>query len=135
MSVDSNSPIVIVGMACRVPGADSVDEFAELLFSARTGYSELPEDRCDRSLYFDSHKGKAGKSYTTLGGTVPERPLDRNLCPLPEEFERLFDTAHVQFAEVAATAWQNADLRPQDSRLKRTGVYVGHSGGTKSGRI
>ena len=133
MSVDSNSPIVIVGMACRVPGADSVDEFAELLFSARTGYSELPEDRCDRSLYFDSHKGKAGKSYTTLGGTVPERPLDRNVCPLPEEFERLFDTAHVQFAEVAATAWQNADLRPQDSRLKRTGVYVGHSGGTKSG--
>ena len=133
MSVDSNSPIVIVGMACRVPGADSVDEFAELLFSARTGYSELPGDRCDRTLYFDMQKGKAGKSYTTLGGTVPERPLDRKLCPLSEESERLFDTAHIQFAEVAATAWQNADLLPQDSRLKRTGVYVGHSGGTKFG--
>ena len=113
MSGDPNSEIVIVGMACRVPGADSVDAFADLLFNARTGYRELPSDRCDRRLYFDPQKGKAGKSYTTLGGTVPERPLDRKLCPLSEKTERLFDTAHVQFAEVAATAWKNADLLPQ----------------------
>ena len=108
MSDDATSPIVIVGMACRVPGADSVDAFADLLFGARTGYGELPTDRCDRRLYFDAQKGKTGKSYTTLGGTVPNRPLDRTLCPLSEKSECLFDTAHVQFAEVAATAWKNA---------------------------
>lgn len=128
-----DSTIVIVGIACRVPGADSVSEFAELLFNARTGYGTLPADRCDRSLYFDPHKGKTGKSYTTLGGIVPERPLNRELCPLSEQEESLFDTAHVQFAEVAATAWKNAELQPNDRRLLRTGVYVGHSGGTKSG--
>ncbi|MBC7966980.1 MAG: acyltransferase domain-containing protein, partial [Fuerstia sp.] len=132
MSADTNSPIVIVGMACRVPGADSVDAFADLLFNARTGYTELPADRCDRSLYFDPQKGKTGTSYTTLGGIVPERPLDRSLCPLPVETERLFDAVHVQFAEVAATAWQNAELVSKDQRLKCTGMYVGHSGGTKS---
>ncbi len=102
-------------------------------FNGRTGYGELPPDRCDRTLYFDPQKGKTGKSYTTLGGTVPERPLNRVLCPLSEQTERLFDTAHVQFAEVAATAWRNAELLPQDTRLARTGMYVGHSGGTKSG--
>lgn len=133
MSGSPKTAIVVVGMACRVPGADSVDAFADMLFSGRTGYSELPSDRCNRSLYFDSQKGKAGKSYTTLGGTVPERPLNRELCPLSQKAEQLFDTAHVQFAEVAATAWQNAELVPQDTRLSRTGVYVGHSGGTKSG--
>jgi acyl transferase domain-containing protein/acyl carrier protein len=133
MSDDVNSPIVVVGMACRVPGADSVDAFADLLFGGRTGYGELPADRCDRALYSDSQKGKVGKSYTTLGGTVPERPIDREVCPLSESDERLFDATHVQFAEVAATAWRNADLAPQDIRLKKTGVYVGHSGGTKSG--
>lgn len=132
MSADTNSPIVIVGMACRVPGADSVDAFADLLFNSRTGYTELPADRCDRSLYFDPQKGKTGTSYTTLGGIVPERPLDRSLCPLPVETERLFDAVHVQFAEVAATAWQNSELVPKDQRLKCTGIYVGHSGGTKS---
>ena len=71
MSADTNSPMVIVGMACRVPGADSVEAFADLLFNARTGYGELPTDRCDRSLYFDSQKGRTGTSYTTLGGIVP----------------------------------------------------------------
>jgi acyl transferase domain-containing protein/acyl carrier protein len=133
MSVDPKTAIVVVGMACRVPGADSVEAFADMLFNGRTGYSALPADRCDRSLYFDPQKGKAGKSYTTLGGTVPERPLNRDLCPLSTKAEQLFDAAHVQFAEVAATAWRNAELVPQDARLTRTGVYVGHSGGTKSG--
>jgi len=128
-----NSPVVITGIACRVPGADSVSAFADLLFNARTGYSDLPADRCDRALYFDPQKGKTGKSYTTLGGIVPERPLNRDVCPLAVEKELLFDAAHVQFAEVAATAWRNAGLIPNDRRLERTGVYVGHSGGTKSG--
>lgn len=130
---DVDSPVVIVGIACRVPGADSVNDFADLLFSGRTGYCELPADRCDRALYFDPQKGKTGKSYTTLGGIVPERPLNREVCPLPPATESLFDAAHVQFAEVAATAWRNATLHPEDPRLQRTGVYVGHSGGTKSG--
>ena len=132
MSDDLTSPIVIVGMACRVPGADSIDAFADLLFDARTGYAELPADRCDRDLYLDPAKGKTGKSYTTIGGTVPERAPDRALCSMPENAERLFDAAHWQFAEVAATAWRNADLVPNDHRLQTTGIYVGHSGGTKS---
>ena len=104
MSGDPKTAIVVVGMACRVPGADSVEAFADMLFNGRTGYSALPADRCDRSLYFDPQKGKAVKSYTTLGGTVPERPLNRNLCPLSTKAEQLFDEAHVQLAEVAATA-------------------------------
>lgn len=138
MSVDNsssnaNSSIVVVGMACRVPGADSVSEFADLLFEGRTGYGELPADRCDRSLYFDPLKGKVGKSYTTVGGTVPERPIDRKLCPLAPGIESLYDVTHRQFAEVAAAAWQNAELTRHDQRLKRTGIYVGHSGGTKAG--
>lgn len=132
-SAVADSPVVIVGIACRVPGADSVADFADLLFSGRTGYGELPAERCDRALYFDPQKGKTGKSYTTLGGIVPERPLNREICPLPPQTESLFDAAHVQFAEVAATAWRNATLHPEDSRLRRTGVYVGHSGGTKYG--
>ena len=77
MFADKYSPIVIAGIACRVPGADSVDAFADLLFSGRTGYTDLPADRCDRELYFDPAKGKTGKSYTTLGGIVAERALDR----------------------------------------------------------
>lgn len=91
MSGDPKTAIVVVGMACRVPGADSVEAFADMLFNGRTGYRRLPADRCDRSLYFDPQKGKAGKSYTTLGGTVPERPLNRDLCPLSTKAEQLFD--------------------------------------------
>jgi len=133
VSADPNSPIVIVGMACRVPGADDLGAFADLLFNAKTGYGELPVERCDRSLYFDARKGTTGKSYTTLGGIVPERPLNRDVCPLPPQTESLFDVAHVQFAEVATTAWRHANLVLNDRRLQHTGIYVGHSGGTRDG--
>lgn len=37
--------IAIVGMACRFPGADSIEEFWDLLVSGRSMVSELPQDR------------------------------------------------------------------------------------------
>ena len=133
MDADARQTIVITGMACRVPGAGDLAAFSELLFGGQTGYRQLPDDRCDRELYFDSRKGQTGKSYTAIGGTVPERSIDRSICPLSDSDIALSDVTHLQFAEVAATAWRNAGLIPGDRRLSSTGVYVGHSGGTKSG--
>lgn len=102
MSGEVTSRIVVVGMSGRVPGADGVRAFEEMLFAGRTGYVDLPADRCDRRLYFDPAKGKTGKTYTTLGGVVLERPVNQDVCPLPTETQRLYDAAHVEFAEVAA---------------------------------
>jgi acyl transferase domain-containing protein/acyl carrier protein len=40
----TGEPIAIVGMAGRFPGAEDIDEFADNLFNAREGISDLPDD-------------------------------------------------------------------------------------------
>lgn len=134
MSAVPDSAIVLIGMACRVPGADSIEQFAELLYDAKTGYGELPLDRCDRSLYYDPAKGVTGRTYATLGGIVPERRAERTSTGTePLNDSARFDVTHRHFAETVATAWGNAGLSRGDSRVGRTGIFVGHSGGTKLG--
>jgi len=53
----SRTPIAIVGMACRLPGADDVDGFWTLLTESRDAVVELPSHRLNRELYFDERRG------------------------------------------------------------------------------
>ncbi|WP_261344716.1 type I polyketide synthase [Allorhodopirellula solitaria] len=130
--------IVVCGYEVRLPGGvDNAHDFANLLWQGRSGVALMPEDRLDRSLYFDTERNLPGKTYTELGGCVAPEPLDA------ERERRInavgdFDLTHRQFAQVAMAAVQSAfgvetidalaGLDPQ-----RAGVLVGHSGGTQSG--
>src|SRR5262249_7575794 len=77
-----NVPLAIIGMECRLPGADNRAAFWQMLKNGGSGIVELPPDRLDRQLYFDPRKGQLNKSYSALGGLVAARPLDRSICPL-----------------------------------------------------
>src|SRR3990167_1408968 len=78
-------PLAIVGMAVRLPGADNLEEYWRLLREGRDAIGELPPDRLDRELYYDPGKGIHGKTYSTLGGLISQRPFDRTVCPLSDE--------------------------------------------------
>src|SRR5262245_19047688 len=89
-----DDPLAIVGMAYRLPGAENLDEYWRLIASGGSAIGELPAHRFDRALYYAPEKGTLGKSYTTLGGVVPERPLDRGLFPLADELAATCDVSH-----------------------------------------
>lgn len=61
-----NEPIAIVGMACRLPGADGLDAFWKLISEGGTAWGPLPETRLPRDLYFHPHKSRVGKSYSEI---------------------------------------------------------------------
>jgi len=126
-------PLAIVGMECRLPGAPNLAAYEDLLFSGRHGYGPMPAERLDRSLYFDSRKGQPGKTYSDLGGCVSDEPTDPLLLEMCREPLALFDPVHLNFAAVALRAWHQAGFRRGESRWKKTGVYVGHSGATQHG--
>jgi len=128
-----HKPIAIVGMACRLPGADNIEEYWELLRSGRSAIAELPPERLDRQLYYDPHKGVRGKTYSTLGGLVRDRPIDPAICPLTDEQQRSVDPCHLIMCEVACAACQQAGYDIHDLPFKKTGVYIGHSGGSTEG--
>ncbi|HEV3024307.1 MAG TPA: polyketide synthase, partial [Pirellulales bacterium] len=122
-----NAPLAIVGMACRLPGADDLEGFWRLLRGGGSGIAELPPERLDRELYYHPAKGVRNKSYSALGGLVSARPFDRVACALPDELIASADQAHLTLCEVAASACRHAKLDPFDLPLRNTGVYVGHT--------
>lgn len=123
-------PIAVVGMACRFPGADNLDEYWQLIRDGRSGITELPPEKLDRELYYDPEHGKLGRTYTTIGGVVPERPIDPLIQRLPKKLLDNADPAHLVLCEVAAAACRHAGYDPFNLPLRNTGVYIGHSGGS-----
>ena len=123
--------LAIVGMACRLPGADGLEAFWDLVVHGRTAWGRLPDSRLPRDLYFDPVKSKVGKSYSDLGAIVSERPADPAVCPIRADMLDRYDVAHHIFLEVASLACRDAGLDPfAMPRGPRTGVYVGHTGGS-----
>jgi len=126
-----NEPLAIVGMACRLPGADGLDAFWNLVVAGRTAWGKLPESRLPRDLYFHPEKSRLGKSYSELGAVVSDRPVDPAVCPITPEMLERFDVAHTIFLEVASRACRDAGQNPFAMPAdRRTGVYVGHTGGS-----
>ncbi len=123
-------PLAIIGMACRLPGADNLDQFWRLLIEGRTAIRELPADRLDQSLYYDSRKGVVGKTYSKLGAILSSRQFHHDKCPIPDELVHSADPCHLLMCEVAADACRHAGLDPFHLPLTNTGVFIGHAQGS-----
>ncbi len=123
-------PIAIVGMACRLPGAATLDQYWQLLERGGSAVAELPPERFNERLYFDPRKGVRGKSYSKRAALLADRKFDRENCPIPSSLEASVDNAHLLMCEVAAAACRHAGLDPFNLPLRNTGVYIGHAQGS-----
>lgn len=140
-------PLAIVGMACRLPGADNLDEYWRLLVEGRSAIGTLPPDRWPPEIYWDPEPGQRAKTYSQLSGIIPARPGDPpgignwsgtgpangSRHESPHTITASIDPAHAILLGVAQAAI--ADWRPSAEGLSgtRTGVYVGHSAGSPLG--
>jgi acyl transferase domain-containing protein len=62
--------IAIIGAACRLPGAENLNEFWNLLSSGRDAVTEIPENRWAKDFYFHPNPAERGKSYTWAAGVI-----------------------------------------------------------------
>ena len=60
--------IAVIGLACRVPGAEDAEEFWQLLEEGRDAIAEIPASRWDVEAYYDADPDAPGKMYTRYGG-------------------------------------------------------------------
>ncbi|MDE3129428.1 MAG: polyketide synthase, partial [Gemmatimonadota bacterium] len=123
MSGDAlRTPIAVVGLSCRLPGADDAEAFWRLLAEARSAVVEMPGDRLDRDLYFDERRGQRGRTYSTICGLVrPQHPWSG---------DESYDVCHRILADVAVEACRNSGMTREDLAARSVGVFVGHSGGS-----
>ncbi|MEZ6044955.1 MAG: beta-ketoacyl synthase N-terminal-like domain-containing protein [Planctomycetaceae bacterium] len=123
----SDKPLAIIGLACRLPGAENIDEYWEMLINGKSNLGQLPIERFDPELNYSERKDDPTRSYTCLGGIVPDRPTDLKKCPLPADSLERFHKLHLNLCEVAYDACANAGYDPVNMPNKKSGVYIGHT--------
>lgn len=124
------TPLAIVGMACRLPGANNLDQYWEMLIQGGCAIGELPAEQFDQELYYDPTKGVRNKSYTRRGATIGDRQFDAERCPMAADLVRKADATHLLMCQVAVEALRQAGMNPLDLAIRNTGVYVGHTLGS-----
>ncbi|MDR0326736.1 MAG: polyketide synthase [Planctomycetaceae bacterium] len=125
-------PVAIVGMACRLPGADTIEQFWSNLRQGISSLGTAPADRFDRENYYDPEVGKLNRSYTDLAGVIDYPPVDRTVCPVTDEMLKRYDKAHLNLCETASRACLHAGMDPFHFPVRNTGVYIGN---TRSGSL
>ncbi|HEX4142344.1 MAG TPA: SDR family NAD(P)-dependent oxidoreductase [Pirellulales bacterium] len=126
----SDIPLAIIGMGCRLPGADNLDQYWELVSQGRSSIAEVPPNRLDQELYYHPDKGVRGKTYSKLAALLSNRGVDLTRYPIAEELRRSVDPMHLIMTAVAADAVRQAGLDPFNLPHKNSAVFIGHAVGS-----
>ncbi|KAL8362903.1 hypothetical protein RB601_008930 [Gaeumannomyces tritici] len=126
----NQTPIAIVGMACRMPGSVATPaEFWELCSRARSGFTKVPKERFNHDLFYHPNPGKTG-AYHAEGGNFLDVDLaafDAPFFGLTEKEAISMDPQQRLLLECTFEALENAGVPKHSIIGKDVGVFVGGS--------
>jgi acyl transferase domain-containing protein/acyl-CoA synthetase (AMP-forming)/AMP-acid ligase II/acyl carrier protein len=127
-SCPAAEPVAIVGIGCRLPGADGPEAFWRLLHDGVDAVSEVQPDRWDTGALYDPVR-TPGKMSTRWGGFLDRVDLfDPQFFGLSVREAIQMDPQQRLLLEVAWEALEHAGLAPEELAGSSAGVFVGISG-------
>ncbi len=119
-------PVAVIGMACRVPGADTVEEYWRVLDEGVDAIRETPADRWDVDAYYDPDPDAPGKIATRWGGFLRDiQHFDPSFFGISRREAVSMDPQQRLLLEVAWEAFERAGQSADRLFSSATGVFVG----------
>lgn len=120
--------IAIVGLSCRFPGAESLDEFWDNMLNGRQSITEIPASRWDLDEYFSANLEERGKMYTRWGGFLERiREFDAGFFGISPLEAEVMDPQQRLLMEQSWLAFEDAGLKPSELENSDVGVFIGIS--------
>lgn len=125
---DKSDAIEIIGRACRLPGANNVSEFWDVLKQGRCTVGRIGEDRWSTFRYFHPRTGEQGKSYTFAAGVLDDIwGFDPGVFGVsPREAEQM-DPQQRLLLQIVWEALEDAGIPASGIAGRDVGVFVGAS--------
>ncbi|PQO43784.1 type I polyketide synthase [Blastopirellula marina] len=123
-----HSPIAVVGVGCRFPGAADPAAYWELLAGGVDAIRQTPGDRWDVDALYSSEPATPGKTSTRWGGFLDDvADFDPAFFGISGREAEKMDPQQRLLLEVAWEALENADIPVDSLADSPTGVFVGIS--------
>ncbi|ACB52427.1 probable polyketide synthase [Crocosphaera subtropica ATCC 51142] len=123
-----SEPLAVIGMGCRLPGADNPIQFWELLKQGKDAITSVPSDRWNIDEYYDPDPKTPGKICTRYGGFVGQlQEFDPQFFGISPREAISIDPQQRLLLEVSWEALENAGIIPQKLAGSQTGVFIGIS--------
>lgn len=82
--------VAIVGIACRFPGSENVEEFWESLKRGENHVTEIPKERWSQTAYYDPETDRPGTTYTNKAALL-DRYIFNSIKLLHRKFQLIIE--------------------------------------------
>jgi iturin family lipopeptide synthetase A len=121
-------PIAVIGIGCRLPGANNPQEFWKLLHDNVDVITEVPPSRWDLGTFYDPDLTQPRKMNTRWGGFLDQvDQFDPTFFGITPREANSIDPQQRLILEVAWEALEDAGQVPQRLSGSKTGVFIGIS--------
>jgi acyl transferase domain-containing protein/NAD(P)-dependent dehydrogenase (short-subunit alcohol dehydrogenase family)/NAD(P)H-dependent flavin oxidoreductase YrpB (nitropropane dioxygenase family) len=121
--------VAIIGMACLLPKADNLNTFWQNILNKVDAITEVPGERWDWRLYFDSDPKVRDKVYSKWGGFIDPVPFDPTLYGMPPNTLHSIEPLQLLTLEVVRKALEDAGYINRQFPRERASVILGVGGG------
>lgn len=126
MTAPQPEPIAITGMACRFPGAPSLDAFWAALREGLDAVSAVPSQRWNARGYFDADSKARGKTNTLSGGFIEHVDrFDAAFFGISRREATQMDPQQRILLELTYEALEDAGIAPTAIAGSDAAVFVG----------
>ena len=122
----AREPVAIIGIGCRLPGANNADAFWQLLREGIDAISEVPAERWDARAFYSADPVPPGKMNTRWGGFLDQvDQFDAAFFGIAPREATHMDPQQRLLLEVAWEALEDAGQVPERLAGTQAGVFIG----------
>ena len=120
--------IAIIGMSCRFPGAENVDQFWQNLLNGVDSVCDIPSDRWDVDRFYSPER-EPGKMYTRQGGFLEGiADFDAAFFNISDQEACWIDPQHRMLLQNSYRALEDAGIPTAPIADSNVGVFMGIMG-------
>ncbi|MCP4656748.1 MAG: polyketide synthase, partial [bacterium] len=126
--MDDPRPVAVVGLGCRLPGAENVADYWRLLEDGRDAITEIPPERWDADGFYDPDPEAHHRMSSRWGGFITDiDEFDADFFGISPQEASTMDPQQRILMQLTWEALEHAAIAPPSLRGSRTGLYLGAS--------